>query len=196
MRWDDVLQIAARAGLHRGRRALSGRILPGYSSKIVEGEDLYELSAYGHASSFLFVRAGFRGASAGTRTNLDPATAPLPDNEFYCLRESAAAGEAKVWQFSNSPVSDAAMVQAQRWTNIQDLHRRMNEVEADALHQDDLADQLEHTGNGTSGAVTKVIKAMGSVGAVKFRIEPKSIAPKLCACVMSWLNPKAKDCIE
>jgi hypothetical protein len=43
-------------------------------------------------------------------------------------------------------------------------------VEADALHQDDLADQLEHTGNGKSGAITKVINAMGSVG-VKFRIE-------------------------
>src|SRR5260370_1939833 len=44
-------------------------------------------------------------------------------------------GEA-VSQFANSPVSDAAMAQAQRWANIQDLHRRINEVEADALHQD------------------------------------------------------------
>jgi hypothetical protein len=44
-------------------------------------------------------------------------------------------------------------------------------VEADALHQDDLADQLEHTGNGKSGSITKIINAIGSVGAIKFRIE-------------------------
>jgi hypothetical protein len=78
---------------------------------------------------------------------------------------------AGVWQSANSSVSDAAIAQAQRWANIQDLHRRIDQVEADALHQDDLADQLEHTGNGKNGGVTKVINAMGSVGAVKFRIE-------------------------
>jgi hypothetical protein len=44
-------------------------------------------------------------------------------------------------------------------------------VEADALHQDDLVDQLEHTGNGKGGGIAKIINAMGSVGAVKFRIE-------------------------
>jgi hypothetical protein len=76
-----------------------------------------------------------------------------------------------VWQSANSRVSDAAIAQAQRWANIQDLHLRIDAVEAAALHQDDLADQLEHTGNGKSGAITKVINAMGSVGAVKFRIE-------------------------
>jgi hypothetical protein len=76
-----------------------------------------------------------------------------------------------VWQSANYSASDAAIAEAQRWANIQDLHRRINEVEADALHQDDLADQLEHTGNGKSGGVTKLINAMGSVGAVKFRFE-------------------------
>jgi Sel1 repeat-containing protein len=74
-------------------------------------------------------------------------------------------------QSANSSVSDAAIAQAQRWANIQDLHRRIDEEEADALHQDDLVDQLEHTGNGKNGAITKLINAMGSVGAVKFSIE-------------------------
>jgi hypothetical protein len=62
---------------------------------------------------------------------------------------------------------------AQRRANIQDLHRRINEVEADALHQDDLVDQLEHNGKG-GGGITKIINAMGSVGAVKFRIEAEN----------------------
>src|ERR1700674_2927365 len=75
-----------------------------------------------------------------------------------------------VFESANAPVTDAAIAQAQRWANIQDLHRRINELEADALHQDDLADQLEHTGKG-GGGVTKIINAIGSVGAVKFHIE-------------------------
>ena len=32
-------------------------------------------------------------------------------------------------------------------------------------------DQLEHTGKGKSDAITKVMNAMGSVGAVRYRIE-------------------------
>ena len=75
------------------------------------------------------------------------------------------------WQSATSAVSDAVIAQAQRWANIQDLHRRIDKVEAEALYQDDLTYPLEHTGNGKSGAVVKVINAMGSVGAVKFRIE-------------------------
>lgn len=74
-------------------------------------------------------------------------------------------------QSANSAVSDAAIAQAQRWANIQDLHRRIDKVEADALYQDGLVDQLEHTGNGKSDAITKVFNAMGTVVAVKFRIE-------------------------
>jgi TPR repeat protein len=85
-------------------------------------------------------------------------------------------GEA-VWQFANSPVSDAAMAQAQRRTNIQDLHRRINEVEADALHQDDLVDQFEHNGKGFG--ITKIINAMGNGGAVPYR--SRNLSRRSCA---------------
>ena len=112
----------------------------------VEADDAKALTWYGLAAD--------QGNIHG-KNNLQGLTDDLTDR-----------GEA-VWQFANSPVSDAAMAQAQRWANIQDLHRRINEEEADALHQDDLADQLEHTGNGKNGAITKLINAMGSVGAVK-----------------------------
>jgi TPR repeat protein len=50
------------------------------------------------------------------------------------------------WQNATAAVSDAVIAQAQRWANIQDLHGRIDKVETDALYQDDLADQLEHTG--------------------------------------------------
>jgi hypothetical protein len=72
---------------------------------------------------------------------------------------------------AHSSASDAAIAQAQRWANIQDFHRDIDKVEADALYQDGLVDQLEHTGHGKSDAITKVFNAMGTVGAVKFRIE-------------------------
>jgi hypothetical protein len=74
-------------------------------------------------------------------------------------------------QNATSPVSDAAITQAQRWTKIQDLHRRIDKAEADAIYQDDLVDQLTHTGKGKTGVVVNVMNAMGSVGAVKFRID-------------------------
>jgi hypothetical protein len=44
-------------------------------------------------------------------------------------------------------------------------------LEAEAQHQDDLADGLEHTGKGKSDGITKLFNAMGSVGAVKFHVE-------------------------
>jgi hypothetical protein len=116
----------------------------------MEADDAKALTWYGLAAD--------QGNSHG-KNNLQALTDDLQDR-----------GEA-VLQFANSPVSDVAMAQAQRWANIQDLHRRINEVEADALHQDDLFDQLEHTGNGKNGGITKLINAMGSVGAIKFRIE-------------------------
>jgi len=75
------------------------------------------------------------------------------------------------WQSATSAVSDAVIAQAQRWAKIRDLHARIDKAEADALYQDDLAEQLTHTGNGKSGAVVKMINAMGSVGAIKFHIE-------------------------
>src|SRR5262249_18490380 len=61
--------------------------------------------------------------------------------------------------------------QAQRWAKVQDLHRSIDKVEADALYQDDLVEQLTDTGKGKSGAVVKLMNAMSTVGAIKFRIE-------------------------
>jgi hypothetical protein len=52
------------------------------------------------------------------------------------------------WQNATLPVHDAALDQAQRWVDIQDLHRRIDKVETDALYQDDLASQLEHMDKG------------------------------------------------
>jgi TPR repeat protein len=75
-------------------------------------------------------------------------------------------GEA-VWQSA----SDAAIAQAQQRVRIQDLHSRINTLEAEANQQDSLADQLEHTGKGKTDKITKVFNAMGTVGAVKFRVE-------------------------
>jgi TPR repeat protein len=70
-----------------------------------------------------------------------------------------------------SPKNDPAILQAQRWAKIQDLHRRINEVETDALQQDEFADQLEHTGKGKNDGMTKLFNAIGSVGAVKYHIQ-------------------------
>jgi hypothetical protein len=75
------------------------------------------------------------------------------------------------WQNATVAVSDAVIAQAQRWAKIRDLHGRIDKIEAEALYQDDLVEQLTHTGNGKTGAVVKVMNAMGNVGAVKFRIE-------------------------
>lgn len=75
------------------------------------------------------------------------------------------------WQNATLPVRDAVIAQAERWAKIRDLHSRINKAEALALSQDDLVEQLTHTGKGKSGAVVKIMNGMGSVGAVKFRIE-------------------------
>jgi TPR repeat protein len=75
------------------------------------------------------------------------------------------------WQNATVAVSDAAIDQAQRWAKVRDLQRRIDEAEADALYQDDYADQLEHIGHGKSAAMAKVFNAMGSVGAVQHRAE-------------------------
>jgi hypothetical protein len=75
------------------------------------------------------------------------------------------------WQNATVPVRDAVVAQAERWARIRDLHSRINNAESLALYQDDLVDQLTHTGKGQSGAIVKVFNAMGSVGAVKYRIE-------------------------
>ena len=67
--------------------------------------------------------------------------------------------------------NDSALATAQNWAEIRDLRARITGLEADALNQDDLANQLEHTGNGKHDAITKMFNAMGSVGAVKFHLE-------------------------
>src|SRR6266851_4444386 len=87
---------------------------------------------------------------------------------FTAVLEERGSG---VLEAAESPVTDAAIEQAQRWATIQDLHRRIAGLEADARHQDDLADQLEHTGKGKSDAITKLFNAIGSVPAVKFHVE-------------------------
>jgi hypothetical protein len=85
---------------------------------------------------------------------------------------SDGAGPAESgWQYATVAISDAVIAQAQRWAKIQDLHRRIDKVEADGLYQDDLVEQLTHTGEGKTGAVVKMINATGSVIAVKYRIE-------------------------
>jgi hypothetical protein len=50
-------------------------------------------------------------------------------------------------------------------------NRRRSELQADpvdAQDQDDLANQLEHTGKGKNDAITKLFNAAGSVPAVKY----------------------------
>jgi TPR repeat protein len=122
----------------------------------MEADDAKALTWYGLAAD--------QGNSHG-KNNLQALTDDLQDR-----------GEA-VLQFANSPVSDVAMAQAQRWANIQDLHRRINEVEADALHQDDLVDQFEHNGKGFG--ITKIINAMGNGGAVPYR--SRNLSRRSCA---------------
>jgi TPR repeat protein len=92
------------------------------------------------------------------KNNLQALTDDLQDN----------GGE---WQNATLPVRDPVVAQAERWAKINDLHSRINHAEALALSQDDLVEQLTHFGKGKSDALTKVMDAMGSVGATKYRIE-------------------------
>ena len=75
------------------------------------------------------------------------------------------------WDAANNTVTDAAIARAQRWANIQDLQSRIAGLEGDAQDQDELANQLEHTGKGKNDAITKIFNAMGSVPAVKYHFE-------------------------
>ena len=54
--------------------------------------------------------------------------------------------------------------------NIRDLRGRIDAVESDALYQEDLASPLEHMDKGRTDGVSKIFKAMGSVGAVKYHV--------------------------
>jgi len=79
--------------------------------------------------------------------------------------------ESGTYQNAAVRVSDPALTRAQNWAKIQDLQSRIAGLEGDAQNQDDLANQLEHTGKGKNDAITKVFNAMGSVGAVKYHVE-------------------------
>jgi hypothetical protein len=87
---------------------------------------------------------------------------------FKEVLEDCGSGD---WEAANTPVSDAAIARAQRWANIQDLQRRIAGLEGDVQNQDDLANQLEHTGKGKNDAITKIFNAVGSVPAAKYHIE-------------------------
>jgi Sel1 repeat len=70
-----------------------------------------------------------------------------------------------LWDAANTTVA-----RAQLWIKIQDLQRQIAGLEGDAQDQNDLANQLEHTGKGKNDAITKLFNAMGSVGAVKYHV--------------------------
>ena len=78
----------------------------------------------------------------------------------FDLREGGGGS----WQNATAAVHDATIDQARRWADIQDLHRRIDRVEADALYQDDLVDQLEHMNKGKTDAVSKLFKTSRDVG--------------------------------
>jgi hypothetical protein len=54
--------------------------------------------------------------------------------------------------------------------DIRNLQGRIDAVETDALYQDDLVYQLEHMNKGRTDGVSKIFKAMGDVGSVKYRV--------------------------
>jgi TPR repeat protein len=101
-------------------------------------------------------------ADQGNRRGIDNLDA------FKEVLEDRGSG---VWEAASNPVTDPAIERAQRWASIQDLQRRIAGLEADARHQDDLANQLEHTGKGKNDGITKLFNAIGSVPAVKLHIE-------------------------
>jgi hypothetical protein len=74
-------------------------------------------------------------------------------------------------QSAAAPVHDADLEQAQRWANIQDLRRRIDAAETDALYQDDLVSQLKGMSKGKKDVVSKLFTAMGDVGAVKYQVQ-------------------------
>lgn len=72
--------------------------------------------------------------------------------------------------------------------NIQDLQHRIDGVETDALHQDDLASQLKRMGKGKNDGITKLFNAMGSVGAAKFQIQAEKDREEAARLVTNWLE--------
>jgi hypothetical protein len=80
--------------------------------------------------------------------------------------EDRGSGE---WEAANSSVTDAAIEQARRYARMQYLRGRIDGLEADAQEQDNTADDLEQRGK--SGAITKIIGAIGTGPAVKLRLQ-------------------------
>ena len=74
----------------------------------------------------------------------------------------------------SSPITDAAIAQAQRRARMSDLRARIDGLEGDAQEQEDQAYELEHTGKGKKDAITKVFNAIGSVPAAKFRLQAEN----------------------
>jgi TPR repeat protein len=99
-----------------------------------------------------------QGNNHGKR-NLDLLTSDLEDSDDGA------------WQSATARVNDPAIARAERWAKIDDLQRRIAGLEGDAQNQDDLADQLEHTGKGKNDGLTKLFNALGSVPASKYRLE-------------------------
>ena len=79
--------------------------------------------------------------------------------------------ESGTYQSATARVDDVALARAERWVKIDDLQRRIAGLEGDAQNQDDLADQVEHMGNGKNDAINKIFNAIGSVPAAKYHVE-------------------------
>jgi hypothetical protein len=79
--------------------------------------------------------------------------------------------ERGAWQSATAHVNDPALARAELWGKIDDLQRRIAGLDGDAQNQDDLANQLEHTGKGKNDAITKIFNAVASVPAAKYHIE-------------------------
>ena len=74
------------------------------------------------------------------------------------------------YQNATLAVHDPAADEAQRWANIQDLRHRIDAAEADAAYQDGLVSQLEGMNKGKTDGVSRVFKAIGDAGSVKYRV--------------------------
>ena len=82
---------------------------------------------------------------------------------------SQPPAEATARQSATARLHDPALARAERWAKIDDLQRRIAGLEGAAKNQDDLADQLEHTGKGKNDAITKIFNAVASVPAIPYR---------------------------
>ena len=63
-----------------------------------------------------------------------------------------------------------SFVEVKIWLRF-DLQRRIAGLEGDAQNQDDMANQLEHSGKNRNGAVGKIFQAIESIPDTKYKIE-------------------------